>query len=314
MKLLATLMVAALSLSFPNDTIEPANNECVTSETIAYDEPSAISPLSVASHPEINGFSRVFSFDEPMLHVFQYNNKKMGYLYMDLDLYTTPFTENSMLLIVHTQTSATSGYVANSTGQSGYYNRVDLMKLGIKVRVPRITNTQNGHHTGSVKPIDYWPKSGQDSPSGTVSHSSSFGVTGNFNADIEAGVDAGGLFIKGGAGPSVSLSFGSSTTITTADPKYSSQKSANGINEFSYFIEYKKFGQITYTMNTYSLYEIGYNVSGFNKNGFVVQYETEMKVGENVGIWLFEKTYTDKFTFEERWNLGYNPEYIDYYA
>lgn len=219
-----------------------------------------------------------------------------------------------MLLLVHTQTSATSGNVANSTGSTGYYNRVDLMKFGVKISVPRITDTQNGYHTGSVKPLDYWPKSGYDSPSGTVSHSSSFGVSADFNSNLEAGVNAGGVSIKAGGGPSISLSFGTGTTITSQDPLYSSQMVRGGFNEFSYYIEYKKIGKITYTMNTYALYGIGYNVSGFNKNGFVIRYSTEMKVGENVGYWILEKTYTDKHTFELRWNLGYNPEYVDYYA
>lgn len=214
MKLLTTLLVGLVSTSFGNVSMH-AESYVSTSTDIIYAEPSNVSPASVGSHPDIEGFSRKYSFEEPWVRDFVENDKKMGYVSWDLDLYTTPFTDNSMLLLVHTQTSATSGNVANSTGSTGYYNRVDLMKFGVKISVPRITDTQNGYHTGSVKPLDYWPKSGEDSPSGTVSHSSSFGVSADFNSNLEAGVNAGGVSIKAGGGPSVSLSFGTGTTITS---------------------------------------------------------------------------------------------------
>lgn len=119
---------------------------------VEYASDDGISQTSVSYHPQIEGFNRVYSFDEPRFRDgHSVGDGKIGYFYYDLDLYTTSFTENSMLVIVHTKTSATSGYVATKALADGYNDRFDLTKLTVKVEIPRIMDTSNGSHTGSVK-------------------------------------------------------------------------------------------------------------------------------------------------------------------
>lgn len=281
-----------------------------------YCEPCSISPMSDSNYPVIDGFTHIYSFDEPKLCDGKTSGgKKIGYFYYDLDLYKTAFTENSMLVLVHTKTMATSGYVANRGGDSSYNDRFDLTSLNVIVSLPRITDTSRGSHTGSVERVAFWPVKEDFENSGTVSHTSSFGFQAEFNGQIEGGIDAGGLYIEGGAGPTISFTFGSSTTITTSDPIYSSQmlpQTSTNINAFSYFIDYAHYGRSTYIMNTYSLYEVGYNVSNFNREGFVIRYSVNMEVGENLLAYL-DNYENINYSYELRFNLGYNPTSVDYY-
>ena len=291
------------------DYLEPAFVEYVSGD--------GISQSSVSFHPQIDGFTRVYSFETPRLKDGPViGGGKIGYFYYDLDLYTTPFTENSMLVIVHTKTSAASGYVANVALADGYNDRFDLTKLTVKVEIPRIMDTSNGSHTGSVKKIAYWPLKEESSQLGTHNTTSSFGFTAQFNSQITGGANLNGPYIQSTVGPSFSLTFGSSSTITTQDPEFSSQaipNSSTDLNAFSYFADYAKYGRYTYTMNTYSLYEVGYNVANFNKNGFVVRYCIDMEVGENLLAYLDHYEHIT-YNYELRWNLGYNPSTVDYFA
>lgn len=311
--LLTSLCLSTLTGKAVTDTYSFLGDEY----EIAYAEEKPKNGRSAAS---TDGFNHVFGFDSPGIRVGQYGDSRVGYFYYDMDIFTTPFTENSMLVLIHTETSATSGYVAYRGGSSTFDSNYNLYFLKVEVQIPRIMDTSNGSHTGSVNRIIYWPMSGEDSPTGTATYTSSYGESTTLTSAFRGGINQDGVYLEYERETTISYTFTSEATISTIDPIYSSQRLPNDglkFNGFSYFIEYAQYGRITYTMNTYSLYEIAYNVANFNRNGFVVRYGIDMEV-----VNYDDVDSTDEsplyvgfgYDYELRWNLGYNPSTVDYFA
>lgn len=264
---------------------------------------------SSSSHPLVEGFSYIGGMKLSKFVNRQVDEKYIGYFYCDLDLYTASFTESSTLVLAHSQTTAVSGYIADQAGRSNYDDDYDLTKLTIYLSAPRLRDTSNDYFTPDVHPIDWWPKSGEDSPVGTFSHNSEFGIGGEFGVDFGGSVGSSGVSIEPGVGASINLTYSSGSSISSADPLFSSAQSTPGeepYNSYFYMVDYAKYGRIAYTLNTYALFEIAYDAYGFNDYSFVVDYYIDMEVGKNLFAW---QDHYEHITYRYRYlfNLGYQP-------
>ncbi len=279
-------------------------------------------PLTSNFHPNIAGFNWVWGYDETdQFKDRNHGDKSVGYMVVDLDFYTTTFTENSYLLLVHTKTTAVSGSIADSSGQQGFDKKYDLSRLTVVVDCPRIQDLDNDYFSGRVVPITYWPISPNDDSRkiGSYSYTSEFGISLELNASVEAGLStANGVSISGGAGASITIGYSSSSTVTAADPAFSSaeyDEDQSKYNAYFYQIDYARYGRIAYTMDTYSLYEVSNSTYGFNSNSFVIRFFVEMEVVRD--MWLgnvFAHYETIQYSKGFRYNLGYNPTNVRYYA
>ncbi len=268
------------------------------------------STRSASYHPAIKGFEYVGGTDEIIFKDRKVDGKNIGYISSDVNLYKTPFTENSMLVLAHSQTTAVSGYVATQAGKSGYDKKYDLTKLTVHLSAPRVRDKSNDYFTPDVSLADWWPKSGEDSPTGTYEYKSEFGIGAELGADFGASIGTGGVEISAGVGAAVNITYTVGSTITSADPAFSSapvNEHEEPYNSYFYMVDYKKYGRIAYTLNSYALYEIAYDAYGFNDISFVIDYYVDMEVGKNLYLW---QDHYEHITYGYRYffNLGYLPD------
>lgn len=279
------------------DYIEAAATDLTASRSSSY-------------HPSIKGFDYVGGTEEKIFKDREVDGKSIGYLCFDVNLYKAAFTENSMLVLAHAETTAVSGYIANQAGKSNYDQKYDLTKLIVHLSVPRVRDKSNDYFTPDVSLADWWPKSGEDSPVGSYEYKSEFGIGTEFGADFGASVGTGGVEISAGVGASVNLTYSVGSTITTADPAFSSapvNEHEEPYNSSFYIVDYKKYGRIAYTLNSYALFEIAYDAYGFNDMSFVFDYYVDMEVGKNLFAWQDHYEHID-YGFRCYYNLGYLPD------
>lgn len=319
------LTIVASSLSFANHPSSAVDVEFIDCGTdIIYLEPSPISTMSVGSHPVIDGFDWIYSYNSPrFVDDEKHTTDKIGYMYMDMDLYTTRFTSQSVLLLMHTTTSCTSGNTA-SRFSDDYNERLDLDNIKVLNEVPQMRDNSNGYTTGSVQRIEFWPKSSEngEQPS-QVQIESTTGLDLSLDFAFEAGVDAGGATFKFTPGIGLTLSFGDEIIFTKSEPQLSSQPAPVSddwpYNAYSFLIQYEGLGKVTYTLETYSLFEIIDDGIGFNDFSFVVVYDATMDVVENKDLpipeWPFAEKHHQLYKGTQfRWNLGYNPSNVTFFG
>lgn len=315
------LTVVVSSLSFANHPSSAADVEFIDCGTdIVYVEPSPISTMSAASHPVIDGFDWIYSYESPrFVGDEEHETDKIGYMYMDMDLYTTRFTSKSILLLMHTVTSCTSGNTA-SQFLNNYNARLDLDNIKVLTEVPQMRDNSNGYTTGSVNLIEYWPKSEQK---GEVVINSDSGFDVDLGLAFEAGVDAGGATLKFTPGVGLTISFGNQAVVTQSEPSLTSQRADVSddwpYNAYSFIVQYSGLGKVTYTLETYSLFEIIDDGIGFNDFSFVVVYDATMDVVENKDLpfdwWPFSEKHHKLYKGTQfRWNLGYNPSNVTFFG
>lgn len=315
------LAIVASSLSFANHPSSAVDVEFIDCGTdIVYIEPSPISTMSAASHPVIEGFDWIYSYNSPrFVGDDKHETGKIGYMYMDMDLYTTRFTSQSVLLLMHTTTTFTPGSTASKI-DTHYSGRLDLDSAYVLNEVPQMRDNSNGYTTGSVHLVEYWPKSSQESE---VVINSETGFDLDLDLGFEAGVDAGGATLKFSPGVGLTINFGNRAVVTQDEPSFSSERSpVSGdwpYNSYSYAIQYSGLGKVTYTLETYSLFEIIDDGIGFNDFSFVVVYDATMDVVENKDLpipeWPFAEKHHQLYKGTQfRWNLGYNPSNVTFFG
>ncbi len=315
------LTIVASSLSFANHPSSAVDVEFIDCGTdIIYVEPSPISTMSVGSHPVIDGFDWIYSYNSPkFVDDEEHTTDKIGYMYMDIDLYTTRFTSQSVLLLMHTTTSCTSGNTA-SIFSDDYNERLDLDSIKVLNEVPQMRDNSNGYTTGSVNLIEYWPKSTQQSEA-VINSETGFDL--DLDLAFEAGVDAGGATLKFSPGVGLTISFGNQAVVTQDEPSFSSERSPISddwpYNSYEYSIQYSGLGKVTYTLETYSLFEIVDDGIGFNDFSFVVVYDATMDVVENKDLplpnWPFAEKHHQLYKGTQlRYNLGYNPSDVTFFG
>ena len=313
-------IVMSVSKAIPTATSSSENDVSEKDWEIINVDADSIAPLSVVNYPHIDGFNHIFSYEQ-VDTIVNNDHPDQGFMHMDLDLYTTRFTSESILLLVHTKTQGVSGWVAAQNHPNDYDAAYDLQSISVTVDVPRIQDRTNGFVTGSVHRGECWPKSYQDE--GTATVRTSTGLTLTLGDSFEAGIDAGGATIKESTAFEIGLSFSRDTTITNPDPLVSSNFGQSGVdnafNHFDHSVVYKKYGKVAYTFDAYDLYEIVEDGRGFNDGSFVIRYSATTDVVKNKDLPLPDWPFAEKHTqitknFEIRFNLGYNPSYVTYFA
>lgn len=214
-------------------------------------------------------------------------DEKWGYVYYNLNIYRTKFTDNSNLYLVHTVTDFTPGYQAVANDESGYTDHY-LDNGYIHMKAYKY-DSDNGRNGGDVKLKTFWPRETDFS----TTFSSSFGSSLTVNDEINGGAnlsDGVSLGVKGGS--SLSLSFNKSVAITYEEPILSSQLSSSNSSEVQWYFEltdtksvHKAAGSVTYSLETYYLFEMdNYSYNNCSKDAFCLDYTVYM---ENVDYGLF---------------------------
>ncbi|MBO8426494.1 MAG: hypothetical protein IAC61_04145 [Firmicutes bacterium] len=313
------LLVVASALPFSNGLTSGDHIEFIDCGTeIIYVEPSAVSPMSVGLHPEIPGFDWVYSFDAPRYIDDDRETNKIGYMHMDLDLYTTRFTDKSCLLLMHTKTECTSGNTASKLFEN-FNARLDLDSIKVLTEVPQMKDNSNGYTTGSVHLLEYWPHSDNVSET-TIASTTGLGLT--LGSGFEIGIEAGDATLKLSPSGGLTINFGKQAINSETEPFLDSGRSPKTddwpFNSYYFNVQYDGLGKVTYTFETYSLFEIIDDEIGFNEFSFVAIYDATMDVVENKDLpikeWPFlEKHYELYKGTQIRFNLGYDPSNVTFF-
>jgi len=208
-----------------------------------------------------------------------------GYVYYKLDVYQAPYTENSNLYLIHTETMFTPGYQAVQNHDTGNY--VDRARIGkgfVHLTLERYKESSKGAAGNCLESKLLWP----NSSSYKTTVSSSYGVNMNFSFDRTRGVeldDGGNLSAKTGdnEGTEIDFSFNRTSSTVTDNPQISTQFCSSNYNQGQWYYELVHsgkddtpniVGKSTYSLQSYMLFEMENNASiNCPKESFIVTYD-----------------------------------------
>ncbi len=247
---------------------------------------------------EYNQISVQSSTESPFMRLGGFDRAKVldcidGYVYYYNEIYRSTFTSESDLYLVHVVTEFTPGHVARLNGGTSYK---DCNLSNAYVHLTLEQYSEDGKKGGEIAPKDFWPKSS----SFTTTISSSFGESIDMVFSSEGGIEIGNgasLSAKTGNDFSVSLQFDESISTVVEDPVLSSQFSFDNKNEVQWSLSSQNksiSGSVTYTLDSYYLFEMSKDVINANRDSFMLTYEV-MYQGTYKLLWWWQ----DGSTFKE---------------
>lgn len=233
-----------------------------------------------AAHPDIEGMTYCFGSTSAML----VQQNKSGYFYYELDYYYTPFTAESNLYLIHVKTEFTSGYIATQNGEKGFSDMFDLYKGYVHMSV---SQREDGNKKSStLNYVTAWPSSSTF----TKSYSSTTGLEISLGSDD--GIEAGDkVKIEVGTSTSIKITCSDTVTIYGDEPSLSAQTSASNSYERQWNYEYSGLGRVTYTLDTYYMFEAVGDGTGYQDYSFDLNLDIQMKNVKYKG-YLWQSTST----------------------
>ena len=217
-----------------------------------------------------------------------------GYVYYYTDFYMSSFSDESSLILIHTNASFTPGYTArqnNTKREDGSdYADVRLKRGYIHMTANQYVNGND--YGGDITLKQFWPKSS----SVTTTIETTYGQSININGDFDKGVSIGGngfeAKIDAGLGLGLEFSYIKTISSTSEDPIVSSQQSSSDHNcvQYNFEVLYRETaGKITYNFDTYYLYEVSHESEGvfFESIDFTIEIGL---VCEYQVLWWFQET------------------------
>lgn len=229
-----------------------------------------------------------------------------GYFYTDIDIYSSPFTEVSTLMLLKRTTHYFAGsyridtlnnyYKYKENGKVNDFDKHFDLDIGsISVRAKQYVNplvNQNGHHehSSSIMAKGLWPSSTE-----TESHvTTSYGINREFSKSLTAGVNlADGVYVQGSNQAGLTFIYSKSTEIINSEPKITSSSPLPNATDSVFDYKYVGYGK-TLTFSNYVLFEVK-NDSDFHKNQYDANIEVN-RIRSNVA-WrgaLWERRYPVK--------------------
>lgn len=247
----------------------------VPSKASDADNISQETSTQLLSESDIQGFSLI-SDPEP----FKAIESSDGYLYLDVSLYKSPYTEKSNLYILNTEATFTPGVVAlaNGSKQSNGESFVQayLSSGFLHVEIKQAYN-EGWRKSGAIAIKECWPQSSNVS----TTISSSFGSTLSEEFSIDGGVEIGngGFVGKGGVGYSTSLSFSFQKNLSslTSDPVLSHQRDPQNANNLQWSYRVLKnavAGSISYVIDSYVIFEMDTSASSCHPDSCIAYFDT----------------------------------------
>ena len=213
-----------------------------------------------------------------------------GYVYYYTEILKSPFTSESDLYLAHVVTEFTPGHVARLNGDTSYKD-YNLSNAYVHLNLEQYS--ENGKKGGEIAPKDFWPKSS----SFTTTITSSFGGSIDMGLSSEVGIEIGNgasLSAKKGSDFGISLQFDKSMSTTVEDPVLSSQFAADNKYEVQWSISSENTevsGSVTYTLESYYLFEMSNDVTNANRDSFILTYEV-MYQGAYKLVWWWQDGWT----------------------
>lgn len=229
------------------------------------------------NHPNIDGFTYNFGYETKQLVA----SNSYGYIYYDMDLYYTPFTQTSRLYLMHLKGEYTSGYVATLSGQSGFNDKYDNDAGLLSINIRRVID--NYHVSSNLTPVASWPQSSSQ----TATVTSSFGASLTLGSEFERGVSIDDATITKTNSTSIQFSYNNSVSVTGEDPQISCQTDASNVNKTIWTYKYASYGRTTYVLDTYYLFEVKNNGVNFQEYSFAFDVELKLDAVSYHG-WLWE--------------------------
>jgi len=229
--------------------------------------------LTSASSRSIgNGFDTLGGFSNAKII-----DCKDGYVYYNLDISKTEYTDKSNLYLVHTLTQFTPGYVTKLNNIPNYDQSRSLGRGYVHLALEQYRDLDKNAVGSVISPKEYWPRSSTY----TTSISSTFGATVSYNSSIQQGVEIGnggsiGASVSKNSGTALSFSFSKTMSSVTDDPRLSTQNSPTNPNEAQWSFEIINkdvAGKTTYYLDTYYLFEMdNYSYENANCDSFILTY------------------------------------------
>lgn len=192
-----------------------------------------------------------------------------GYFYSDIDIYTTPFTNCSKLMLLKMSTHYFAGsylqntlngeyrYIDDKGSIESFDKHFDLNKGIIEIVAgqyvdPMVDASRMHRHSSSIVQKQHWPLS---SPS-TSSVTTTFGTSLELKSEISGGLNiADGVFVSATRGGTLTFSYSKSATITNDEPKIKSSQPEPDAGVAVYDYSYEGYGKTLDFVN-YVLYEV----------------------------------------------------------
>ncbi len=229
---------------------------------------------SYQNHDHIDGFEWTYGTDYGVTNKTVKDSdfvgvNSTGYFYSDIDIYTTPFTNCSKLMLLKMSTHYFAGsYLQNTlNGEYRYIdekgctesfdNHFDLNKGKIEIVAgqyvdPMVDASRIHRHSSSIVQKQHWPLS---SPR-TSSVTTSFGTSLELKSEVSAGVNISeGVFASVTRGGTLTFSYSKSSTITNDEPKITSSQPEPEAGIAVYDYSYEGYGKTLDFVN-YVLYEV----------------------------------------------------------
>lgn len=195
-----------------------------------------------------------------------------GYVYYYTEIYKTEFTSNSDLFLVKVTTSFTGGHTARQNGtlqSNGKQYKDYYLKRGY-IHATLVVPSDGSNHGANIYPKQYWPRSNDVQ----MNISSSVGGESTMPSEFSGMVNLGnGASIGAKRGNSLTYKFSLSTSYVTADPIMSAQYGSTSDEvQWSFQVSSIKSpaASMTYTLDSYILFEMDKNYSGYNRNAFTL--------------------------------------------
>lgn len=220
---------------------------------------------------------------------------KDGYVYYNLDISKTKYTNKSNLYLVHTLTQFTPGYVTKLNNVPNYDQSRSLGRGYVHLALEQYKDSEKNALGSKISPKEYWPRSSTY----TTSITSTFGATVSINSSIEQGVEIGnggslGASATENKGSSLSFTFSKALSSVTDDPRLSTQTSPTNVNEAQWSFEVINkdvAGKTTYYLDTYFLFEMdNYSYQNANCDSFILTYSL-LFVSSYKTLWWWNDGY-----------------------
>lgn len=265
-KLISSIVLCLSLMSFNSTNLNYNNIENLNSDT----------QQKINKKINNNNFNSVFNYidlsnDIRIIKIFDSPN---AYAYLTLSFYSTPFTEYSSLYVLQTVMEVTPGYVAYMNGHDNY-NEDKYLKNGYLHIIPTsYSNVDTDERTSDINGFYGLPASSES----TFTLNSAFSSTLTLNNGFETGISTDdGLFFKYNGGSSLTLSYSKSSLVTSPEPKLSGQKDPEFPKldgfftkySFEWSYEYQGKGDNTYSLTTYTIFEVNNSSHIIDSNGEV---------------------------------------------
>lgn len=202
-----------------------------------------------------------------------------GYVYHYMEIYKASYTSNSDLYLAKIQNSFTPGHVAvvngttktNGEAFKDYYLRRGYVHMGLS------RYFDEAYYGPNISIKAMWPTSSSFSTTIT----SSFGFNAQFSNEFQQGVSFGdGIIIQADVGSSnstaLTINFSKTVSTTSENPFLSAQYSADNNFEAQWNFDFTDIRSaataVTYTFNTYLLFEMDKSYYGCSRDAFILDY------------------------------------------